>query len=74
MKLKHVIVPSLVLAASSAFAEGSAAAKGPDLSALTNSIDFSTVLVGIMAVAATIVTLYAGFAGVKWILRMVKSA
>lgn len=39
MKLKHVIVPSLVLVASSAFAEG--AAKGPDLSALTNSIDFS---------------------------------
>ena len=72
MKLKHVIVPSLVLVASSAFAEG--AAKGPDLSALTNSIDFSTVLVGIMAVAATIVTLYAGFAGVKWIRRMVKSA
>ncbi|HCO6908903.1 TPA: hypothetical protein OBS52_003996 [Escherichia coli] len=71
MKLKHVIVPSLVLVASSAFA---GAAKGPDLSALTNSIDFSTVLVGIMAVAATIVTLYAGFAGVKWILRMVKSA
>lgn len=47
---------------------------GVDLSPLTNSIDFSTVLVAIMAVAASLVTLYAGVAGVRWVLRTVKSA
>ncbi|MEX5486289.1 hypothetical protein IC611_13335 [Proteus mirabilis] len=47
---------------------------GVDLSSLTNAVDFGSVLVGIMAVAASIITLYAGFAGVRWILRMVKGA
>ncbi|EGY28570.1 hypothetical protein Rin_00014870 [Candidatus Regiella insecticola 5.15] len=51
-----------------------ALADAADLTTLTNAVDFSKVLTGIMAVAATLITLYAGFAGVKWILRMVRSA
>ncbi|MGM1342322.1 major capsid protein [Morganella morganii] len=47
---------------------------GVDLSQLTNAVDFGSVLVGIMAVASAIIALYAGFAGVRWILRMVKGA
>ena len=47
---------------------------GVDLSQLTDSINFSSVLTGIMAVAASLVVLYAGIAGVRWILRTVKSA
>lgn len=58
---------------------GSAMAETPvgtetDLSALTNSIDFSGVLTAIMAIASTLVALYAGYVGVRWVLRMVKSA
>lgn len=48
--------------------------KGVDLTPLTNSVNFNSVLVGIMAVAGSLILLYAGSAGVKWILRMVKSA
>lgn len=48
--------------------------KGVDLTPLTNSVDFGSVLTGIMAVAGSLILLYAGSAGVKWILRMVKSA
>ena len=47
---------------------------GPDLSPLTDSVNFDSVLVAIMAIAATLVTLYAGYAGVRWVLRMVRGA
>ncbi len=56
-----------------AFAAPSSAAD-VDLSQLTDSIDFSTVLVAIMAVAASLVALYAGIAGVRWVIRTVKAA
>lgn len=70
-----VVLASILMAASSlSFAEGTATGTGVDLTPLTNSIDFSTVLVAIMAVAASLVTLYAGVAGVRWVLRTVKSA
>lgn len=49
-------------------------ATGTDLSGLTDSIDFSGVLTAIMAIAATLVALYAGYVGVRWVLRMVKGA
>lgn len=61
---------SMAVAAPSIAAEGS----GVDLSQLTDSIDFSTVLVAIMAVAASLVALYAGIAGVRWVIRTVKAA
>lgn len=57
-----------------AWADPPAAAQGIDLTPLTNAVNFSSVLTGIMAIAATMITLYAGFAGVRWILRMVRSA
>jgi len=61
----------LMLGSSLALADD---AVGVDLTPLTNSVNFSTVLTGIMAVAGSLILLYAGSAGVKWILRMVKSA
>ncbi|AFH91915.1 TPA: major capsid protein [Providencia stuartii] len=61
------------LSSAAAFAAGETNS-GADLSSLTNSINFDSVLVGIMAVASSIIVLYAGFAGVRWILRMVKGA
>ncbi|EAM9883170.1 hypothetical protein L1G09_000738 [Salmonella enterica] len=47
---------------------------GIDLSSLTNSVNFGSVLTGIMAVAGSLIVLYAGSAGVRWILRMVRGA
>ncbi|MBB7733504.1 hypothetical protein HEL88_013610 [Escherichia coli] len=74
---KIISLGSLLVAAFSApsFAsESGTPSSGVDLSQLTNSIDFGSVLTGIMAVAASLVVLYAGIAGVRWILRTVKSA
>lgn len=48
--------------------------KDIDLTQLTNSVNFSSVLTGIMAVAGSLIVLYAGSAGVRWILRMVRGA
>ncbi|WP_434084866.1 hypothetical protein, partial [Proteus mirabilis] len=45
---------------------------GVDLSSLTNAVDFGSVLVGIMAVAASIITLYAGFALMNPLMILVK--
>ncbi|WP_340610861.1 hypothetical protein [Xenorhabdus bharatensis] len=45
-----------------------------DLTALTNSIGFAGVLVAMMAVAGSLITLYAGVAGIRWVLRTVKGA
>ncbi|EBP0013844.1 hypothetical protein HX37_24575 [Salmonella enterica] len=53
---------------------GGAAAKGLDLTPLTNGVNFGSVLTGIMAVAGSLIVLYAGSAGVRWILRMVRGA
>ncbi|WP_126738725.1 major capsid protein [Escherichia coli] len=74
---KIISLGSFLVAAFSApsFAADSVTpSSGVDLSQLTNSIDFGSVLTGIMAVAASLVVLYAGIAGVRWILRTVKSA
>lgn len=66
---------ALAVAAPAAFAaDGASGGNKVDLSSLTNSVDFGTVLVGIMAVAGSLVALYAGSAGVRWILRMVRGA
>jgi len=58
----------------SAMAAETAASKGTDLSALTDNIDFDSVLVALIAIALTLVTLYAGQVGIRWVLRMVKGA
>ncbi|MDE9713417.1 MULTISPECIES: hypothetical protein [Citrobacter] len=67
---------TLAVAASAVFAaEGDVVGgKGIDLTPLTNSVNFGSVLTGIMAVAGSLIVLYAGSAGVRWILRMVRGA
>ncbi|OAT46081.1 hypothetical protein [Providencia heimbachae] len=71
IKLGLALLASLSSGATLAAGESGS---GVDLSSLTNSIDFGSVLIGIMAVASSIVVLYAGSAGARWILRMVKTA
>ena len=71
-KYTHAIVFASSVISGSAFAETTS--KTPDLSSLTDSIDLSGVLTAIMAIAASLVTLYAGYVGVRWVLRMVKGA
>ncbi|ECS0625826.1 hypothetical protein F2089_02135 [Salmonella enterica] len=70
---------TLAVAAPAVFAAdpvpgGGGDAKGIDLTPLTNSVNFGSVLTGIMAVAGSLIVLYAGSAGVRWILRMVRGA
>lgn len=67
---------TLAVAAPAVFAaEGDfVGGKGIDLTPLTNSVNFGSVLTGIMAVAGSLIVLYAGSAGVRWILRMVRGA
>lgn len=73
--LVRISALTLAVAAPAVFAEGTTGSgSNVDLSSLTNSVDFGTVLVGIMAVAGSLVALYAGSAGVRWILRMVRGA
>lgn len=72
---KAAFVTAVVLATASvnAFAvEG--AAGDVDLSSLTNNISFAGVITAVMAIAASIITLYAAMAGVRKVVQMVKSA
>lgn len=72
---KAAVATAVVLATASvnAFAvEG--AAGDVDLSSLTNNISFAGVITAVMAIAASIITLYAAMAGVKKVVQMVKSA
>lgn len=45
-----------------------------DLTALTSAISFGNVSTAVMAIAGTIAGLYAVYAGVRHVLRMVRSA
>lgn len=71
---KLVSLGSIMAMAFSVPAFAADSSSSVDLSQLTDSINFDDVLVAIMAVAASIVVLYAGIAGVRWIIRTVKSA
>lgn len=69
------VATAVVLATASvnAFAvEG--AAGDVNLSSLTNNISFAGVITAVMAIAASIITLYAAMAGVRKVVQMVKSA
>ncbi|MEG0488067.1 MAG: hypothetical protein RR575_09040 [Acinetobacter sp.] len=46
----------------------------PNLSQLTDKINFDDVMVAIMAIAASLSVLYACWVGVRWVLRIVRSA
>ncbi|EFU2697864.1 hypothetical protein HUI23_000063 [Escherichia coli] len=73
MKSK-LLLPVLLLSSSAVFAEPPSPSTSVDLSQLTNSVNFQGVITAIMAVAASLVALYAAYAGVRWVLRMVKSS
>jgi len=51
-----------------------AQATPPDYSSLTASIDFSSVVTGVMAVAAALIGVYVAIKGVKFIMEHVKRA
>lgn len=72
---KAAVVTAVVLATASVNAF---ALEGPagdvDLSSLTKNISFAGVITAVMAIAASIITLYAAMAGVKKVVHMVKSA
>jgi len=76
--LKTSMIVSGVLASASSFADDTTTTTGSagnvDLSSLTSSINFTGVTVAVMAIAGSIVALYATYAGVKHVIRMVKSA
>lgn len=65
-----VALGSLMAAAGS----GLAAAAGPDFSAITSGVDWSTVVTGILAVAALASAVYVAVRGAKMLLGMIKSA
>lgn len=62
-----------VAVASAISLNASAAATPWDYSTLTSSIDFSTISVGILAVAAILAALYAGIKGTKIVLSFIRS-
>ncbi|MGO5000234.1 hypothetical protein [Oceanisphaera sp. W20_SRM_FM3] len=51
-----------------------AAATGPDLTALTDAVDFSTVITAILAVAASLMGLYMAWKGAQFVIRAVRGA
>lgn len=61
---------SSVLLAPAAFAQ----ATPPDYSSLTGAIDFSSVITGVMAVAAALIGVYVAIKGVRFIMDHVKRA
>lgn len=74
--LKKVIVGAFAVVAA-ASAPAVMAAEGSnevDLSALTGAISFSGVTTAILGIAVAVAGLYALYAGVKHVLRMVRSA
>lgn len=65
-----VALGSLMAAAGS----GLAAAAGPDFSSITSGVDWTTVVTGILAVAALAAAVYVAVRGAKMLLGMIKSA
>lgn len=71
--MKKQFQRSLVLvAAMAASAVASAATGGPDLAALTSSVDMGTTVTAILAVAATLAGLFVAIRGAKTVLGMIK--
>lgn len=71
-KLKFVLFSVLALCLSALGVPAFAA--DPDLSSLTSSIDFSTVVTAILAVAASIIVVHIAWKGAKMVLAAVKGA
>ncbi|CDG21377.1 putative phage-related membrane protein [Xenorhabdus poinarii G6] len=72
---KVSIASALALSSVGAFADDVVNKAGDvDLSALTNNISFSGVIVAVMAIAGSIITLLAAVAGIRHVLKMVRGA
>ncbi len=56
------------------FASANAMAVGPDLTALTDAVDFSSVITAILAVAASLMGLYMTWKGAQFVIRAVRGA
>lgn len=56
-----------------ALMSGSVSAAGWDYSTLTDGVDFSTIAVGVLAVAAMLAAVYAGIKGAKVVLSFLRS-
>ncbi|HGJ5872591.1 major capsid protein [Arsenophonus apicola] len=71
-KVKSKVITSVFMLFTSTmtFADGTVI----DYTQLTNSLNFNSVMTGILAVAGGLIAVYAGMAGVKWVLRMVRGA
>ena len=65
---KLIFVGSLVAIA----AANAQAAGGPDLTALTSSVDMSTTVAAILAIAATLAGLFVAIRGSKTVLGMIR--
>ena len=74
LKNKIVLASLFTFSSVSAFAAETTESNGFDFSKLGSYINFGNVMVGIMAVAGALIGIYAGMAGVKWVLRMVRTA
>lgn len=73
MKFLSKAVKAVVAAAVVAPTLALAAGTGPDLGPLTSAIDVSSVVTAVLAIGATMVTLYLAIKGAKVVLSMVKS-
>lgn len=80
MNKKFGIKSKLFSVVISTFSVGAFAAEGNsgnaviDYKQLTNAIDFGDVMVGVLAAGAALMAVYAGIVGVRYILRIVRSA
>lgn len=63
-----------LVAASASFALPAIAATGPDLTPLTNVVDFGTVVTALLAIAGLLAVVYVAIKGAKVVLSMIKGA
>lgn len=66
-----VAVTTVVVMAPAAHATGTGTT-APDLSALTNAVDFSTTITALMAIAGMLASVYISIKGAKIVLGMIR--
>lgn len=70
---KAVAAVSAAVGTMAVSASAFAAGTGPDFTTLSGSVDFSTAVTAVMAVAAAVVTVLIAVRGAKFVLAMVRS-
>lgn len=68
-----VAVTTVVVMAPAAHATGTGTA-APDLSSLTNAVDFSTTITAILAIAGLLAGVYISIKGIKFVLGLLKGS